>query len=48
MVDALIAGKEYLAGGELDLKKLAEATRAGADYAKSIKATMGRSAYLDD
>ena len=48
MVDALIFGQEYLAKGELDFQKLAEATRAGAEYAKSITANKGRSAYIGD
>jgi hypothetical protein len=48
MVDALITGQEYLDKGELDYQKLADATRAGADYAKTITASKGRSAYVGD
>jgi hypothetical protein len=49
MVDALIFGQEYLkANLNFDMGKLSEAVRAGADYAKTIQAKKGRSAYLDD
>ena len=48
MVDALITGQEFLDKGELDYGKLAEATRAGADYVKTITASKGRSAYIGD
>ena len=48
MVDALITGQEFLSKGDLDYSKLAEATRAGAEYVKTITASKGRSAYVGD
>lgn len=54
MVDALAAGMDYLRGldkadpAALSLADLAKATRAGADHAKTLQASKGRSAYLGD
>ena len=50
MVDALIFGQDQLkeTSPNIDMGKFSEAVRAGADYAKTISANKGRSAYLDD
>ena len=50
MVDALVFGQEQLqtTHPSIDYGKLSDAVRAGADYAKTIQASKGRSAYLDD
>lgn len=49
MVDALEAGLEYIKGASpMNLADLAKATRAGADHAKTLQASKGRSAYLGD
>jgi hypothetical protein len=50
MIDALTLGDEYLQaqGENATLEGLAKATRKGADYAKTLRGSLGRSGYLGD
>ena len=50
MIDALVAGEEYLSAGSADdktLEDLGKAVRAGSDAAKALPGGLGRSGYLE-